>query len=343
MFNIHPSEAVQQRLAALAGSNLMLFALLFGSSTARPDGTSRSQDQATGQSEHLTQGIDPETLFARDKLVAWCIVPFDGKKRGPAKRAEMLEGLGLRRVAYDWRAEHVPFFEQEILEYAQRELEYFAFWGVHEVAFQLFEKHGLHPQIWSTLISPDAATQEERVRAAVDQILPLVERTRRMGCRLGLYNHGGWAGEPSNLVAVCAALRELQGAEHVGIVYNLHHAHGHIDDFDEALALMKPYLLCLNLNGMTTGGDQRGRKILPLGAGEHDVSLLRSIYASGYEGPFGIIGHTQDDVELRLRDNLDGLAWMLPQLRGAAPGVRPVPRTWSPDPPADEDRRLGPD
>ena len=27
-------------------------------------------------------------LWARDNLVAWCIVPFDAKKRGPAERAE---------------------------------------------------------------------------------------------------------------------------------------------------------------------------------------------------------------------------------------------------------------
>ena len=45
--------------------------------------------------------------FAKDKLVAWCIVPFDAKQRGPAERAAMLKRLGLKRVAYDWRAKHV--------------------------------------------------------------------------------------------------------------------------------------------------------------------------------------------------------------------------------------------
>ena len=52
-----------------------------------------------------------------------------------------------------------------------------------------------------------------------------------MKCKLGLYNHGGWGGEPENLVAVCKVLREQHKADHVGIVYNLHHGHGHIDDF----------------------------------------------------------------------------------------------------------------
>ena len=34
------------------------------------------------------------TIFARTNLVAWCIVPFDAKKRGPEERAEMLSRLG---------------------------------------------------------------------------------------------------------------------------------------------------------------------------------------------------------------------------------------------------------
>ena len=42
------------------------------------------------------------------------------------------------------------------------------------------------------------------------------------------------------------------------------------------------------------------------------------------------MGHTQDDAEARLRDNLDGLDWLLPQLDGKAPGPRPTPRTTVP-------------
>ena len=46
-------------------------------------------------------------LFRKENLVAWCIVPFDKNKRGPVERAEMLKDLGIKKVAYDWRAEHV--------------------------------------------------------------------------------------------------------------------------------------------------------------------------------------------------------------------------------------------
>lgn len=273
---------------------------------------------------------DPPANLQRDRLVAWCIVPFDAQQRGPEQRAEMLVRLGLRRVAYDWRPQHVPTFEDEIRAYQQHGIEYFAFWGVHDDAFRLFEQHGLRPQIWQTLGSPEGESDEARVVAAAQQLLPLVERTARMGCRLGLYNHGGWGGEPANLVAVCERLRREHHAPHVGIVYNLHHGHAHIDDFAAALRLMQPCLLCLNLNGMTTDGERRGLKILPVGAGEQDLQLLRTIRDSGYDGPIGLIGHTQDDVELRLQDNLDGLDWLLPQLDGAPAGPPPQWRTHRP-------------
>lgn len=264
-------------------------------------------------------------IFDRKNLVAWCNVPFDGKNRGPAERAELVKNLGFSRVAYDWRGNHVPTFEEEIVQYKKHGIEYFAFWATHEKAFELFIKHDLHPQIWQIAPSPGGATNEERVTAAVKQLLPLVEQTAKMKCNLGLYNHGGWSGEPANMVAMCKMLREKHQADHVGIVYNLHHGHGHIPDFEASLAAMKPYLLCLNLNGMTT--EDKGPKILQLGAGEHDVKLLKTIRDSGYTGPIGLIGHTGDDVELRLRDNLDGLDWILPQLDGKAPGDRPKYRT----------------
>src|SRR6185295_9530942 len=55
-----------------------------------------------------------EGLFARTNLVAWCIVPFDAKKRGPEERGQMLEQLGIKKLAYDWRAEHIPTFDAEV-------------------------------------------------------------------------------------------------------------------------------------------------------------------------------------------------------------------------------------
>ena len=269
----------------------------------------------------------PADIFARSNLVAWCIVPFDAKKRSPAERAEMVAKLGFPRVAYDWRQEHVAEFETEILEYKRRGLDYFAFWAMHEEAFKLFAKHSLQPQIWMTVPSPAGATPTERVEKAAAQLLPSIERARKAGCQFGLYNHGGWGGEPESMVAICELLRTKHGATNVGIIYNLHHGHDHVERFAKVLGEMKPHLLCLNLNGMTHDGEKRGQKILPLGSGELDLALLKLIRDSGYRGPIGIIGHTNDDVEQRLRDNLDGLDWLLPQLDGKPAGPKPQYRT----------------
>jgi hypothetical protein len=277
----------------------------------------------------VSQAKPPENMTDAN-LSAWCIVPFDSRERTPSERAEMLKRLGLRRVAYDWREKHVPLFEEEILEYQKQGLEYFAFWGTHEKAFELFQKYNLHPQIWQMLSPVAGSSQADRIHDAIRQLRPLVERTKKMNCKLGLYNHGGWGGEPQNMVAVCQHLREQHNATHVGIVYNMHHGHDHIDQFADHFALMKPYLLCLNLNGMNRHGDQRHQKILPIGSGECDLKLLKVIQESGYSGPVGIIGHTQDDVEHRLQDNLDGLHWLLPQLEGKPAGPKPKFRTLAP-------------
>jgi beta-1,2-mannobiose phosphorylase / 1,2-beta-oligomannan phosphorylase len=241
-----------------------------------------------------------------ENLVAWCIVPFDIRRRGPAERAEMVRRLGLRRVAYDWREEHVATFEEEILEYQKRDIEFFAFWSWHDALEPLLAQYDIRPQIWQIMPNPDLENQEERVRAAAEAMLPLVEKTRRLGLKLGLYNHGGWGGEPENLVAVCEYLRREHDAGHVGIAYNFHHAHDRIADFESALPLMVPYLLCLNLNGMN---DNAQPKILAVGQGRHDLEMLQTVLASGYKGPIGIIGHQETrDVEECLRENLEGLA-----------------------------------
>ncbi len=260
---------------------------------------------------------DATALFDRSKLVAWCIVPFDAKKRGPAARAEMLERLGLRRVAYDWRQEHVATFEQEIEQYKKHDLEFFAFWSWHEAIEPLIVKHGIRPQIWVTVPSPDERTQAEKVSAAAKSMLPIVETTRRLGLKLGLYNHGGWGGEPRNLVAVCEYLREHHQGDHVGIVYNFHHAHDHVADFQQVLERMKPYLLCLNLNGMASPESVQGltNKILPIGDGTHEAEMIREIVRQGYAGPIGILDHRNDvDAEISLAANLEGLARLVSEI-----------------------------
>jgi putative heme-binding domain-containing protein len=273
-------------------------------------------------------------------------VPFDSEKRTPEERAAMLQRLGFKHFAYDWRAEHIPTFDAEIEALERHGISLDAFWVApgelnreSRLILDLLKRHGKKTQLWVLLdFGPDPATgaeQERRIQAVAAKIRPLADEAAKIGCSLALYNHGGWFGEPENQIAIIERLKE-QGIGNVGLVYNLHHGHDHLGRFAELLVKMKPYLLAVNLNGMDAGGDRHGRKILPLGQGALDLELLRVIRDSGYHGPIGILGHTQDDAEARLRDNLDGLDWLIPQLEGKAPGPQPKPRTPVPPRPADK-------
>ncbi len=295
---------------------------------------SRAQDHGHGKAPRADR---VQKLLGRDNLIAWCIVPFDSKKREPEPRAAMLETLGFKHFAYDWRAEHVPTFDAEIASLRKHHVGLDAFWCPGELnrdsqaILDALKRNGVKTQLWVLLGSgdvkvADAADQERRVADAVRRLKPLAGDAGKIGCSLALYNHGGWFGEPENQIEIVERLK-AQGIKNVGIVYNLHHGHDHLDRFPALLRKMKPYLVALNLNGMDTKGDRVGRKILPLGQGEHDLALLRIILDSGYDGPIGILGHTQDDAEERLKDNLDGLDWLVPQLEGKPAGAPPKPRT----------------
>ena len=64
--------------------------------------------------KHPVVSAKPGKVFSKNNLVAWCIVPFDSKRRGPEERAQMLSRLGFTKFAYDYRAEHIPTFDAEI-------------------------------------------------------------------------------------------------------------------------------------------------------------------------------------------------------------------------------------
>lgn len=231
----------------------------------------------------------------------------------------MLVKLGLKRCAYDWRQEHVATFEEEINQYKKNGIDYFAFWGGHTGAYKLFRKHDLKPQIWRTLTNPKEGTQNEKITAAAKSMLALAEETKAQGLKLGLYNHGGWGGEPDNMVAVCKALHAM-GHKHVGIVYNFHHAHHDLDNFEKKFAAMKPYLLCVNLNGMQNPDEKKTaqafQKIRPIGSGTLEKGMIGMVINSAYSGPIGILGHVANaDVEVILKGNLEGLQKILSELK----------------------------
>ncbi len=281
---------------------------------------------------HAAEG---DALFAKDNLVAWCIVPFDGKKRGPEERAAMLEKLGIHKFVYDYRAEHIPTFDAEVEALKRHNIELVGWWfpttinAEAKLILEVIKRHNLTKcDLWVMGGGAPTKTPEEqtqRVETEAARLKPIAQEAAKLGVRVGLYNHGAWFGEPENQIQIIERLKK-DGIANVGIVYNLHHGHEHMARFAQLLQAMKPYLLCVNVNGMAKDGGKT--KIMPVGAGDDDLKWLKTIRDSGYSGPIGILNHTDEDAEARLQDNLDGLAWLKNQLDGTPAAPRPLWRSF---------------
>jgi len=261
-------------------------------------------------------------IFSRTNLVAWCIVPFDAAKRGPAERAAMLGRLGLRAVAYDYRDEHIPSFDEEIVALRENDIDLSAWWcggvdprdplgGSVGLALETLRRNQASSDLWVDMREQafDGLSQPEKLALAAQAVDAIASEAGKLNSSVGLYNHGGWYGEPENQMAIL----DKSAADNVGLVYNFHHGHEQLDRLGVLFPLMAPHLLCVNLNGMTPGG----AKIVPLGSGARDREMIELVRASGYEGPIGILDHRNElDAEDSLRENLEGLASLVSAIPG---------------------------
>lgn len=266
-----------------------------------------AQDQPT----QFSQG----DLFNHDNLLAWCIVAYDDLERNPAERMEMLHELGLSRYAYDWRKKHLDQFAEEIQAASDANVDIAAVWIWIDDSSSPEKLSEDNQRILNTMAEQDLRTQlwvgfngnffndmnsRTSLQAAEGIIAKLAEEAGPQATKIGLYNHGGWLGNPDNQIKV---IKSLQNPK-LGIVYNFHHAHHQIENLPDLLDKMSPYLLAVNLNGMNAGGP----KLLPIGQGKEEANMIRQLQASGYDGPIGILGHVEDkDVKLVLERNMDGL------------------------------------
>ncbi|RDC62710.1 apurinic/apyrimidinic endonuclease family protein [Adhaeribacter pallidiroseus] len=257
-------------------------------------------------------------LFGKQNLVAWCIVPYDSLKRTPAQRAQMLQELGIKKFAYDWRDEHLPTMAQEIttMQKAGIALKSVWFWvngGQDQILdktnvfiLETLKKQQVKTELWLSFNESFFAglTDDEKFKKAVASVGSIQKRAQAIGCTVMLYNHGSWFGEPENQIKIIKAI----GDKKIGMVYNFHHAHEQVKNFPQLLQHMKPYLTTVNINGMRTGGP----KILPLGQGDLELQMLQDLKNAGYRGSLGIIGHTEhEDVKQVLEGNLHGLQQLL--------------------------------
>jgi hypothetical protein len=213
-----------------------------------------------------------KSVFAKDNLTAWCIVPFDAKHRSPEARASMLDRLGFKTLAYDWRDEHIPEFDDEIVQLKKHGIAITAFWwggGLplskediitsERIQMQLdfFKRNNLHPEVWITCSDHDlkSKSDEGKFNELAARVDIFAQALKDIGCRLGLYNHG----------------------------------HEHLERMPAAFEEMLPYLFCVNLNGMNKNG--------PIGIighiAEEDVEVVLERNLEGLEKLLVEIGDTE--------------------------------------------------
>ena len=271
--------------------------------------TCKSISQETRQNNDM--------LFAKNNLLAWCIVPYDVKKRNSEERAIMLKELGIRSLAYDMRDADLPNMETEFITLRKHNINLKAIWfwinggpdsllnTANEAILKTLAKTQSRTELWVCFADQffQGLNDEEKTQKAVKAIQVI----HQIGCTIALYNHKDWFGEPANQVKII----EASGLGDVHIVYNFHHGHLQVDEFDNILKVSRPYLSTVNLNGM------KGTKfnILTLGEGDLELKMMQKLKASGFNGSIGIIGHTEnEDVKQVLQRNLAGLKKLLGEM-----------------------------
>ncbi|HEY3897000.1 MAG TPA: hypothetical protein VGM54_00200 [Chthoniobacter sp.] len=278
---------------------------------------------------------EDHSIFARSNIAAWCIVPYDAKHRGPEERAQMLQDLGLTKLAYDWRTQHIPTFDAEVEAMKHHGIEITAWWypSPNQAILDVIKRHDIHPQLWVCgRGAKDAfpSTGEQRIEDEANRIRPIAVAAAALGCKVGLYNHREpWFEDQDNQIALIERLKR-EGLMNVGIVFNFHHWHGVLADFPALFKRMQPYLLAVNLNGMRADTTSYGG-VRFVGTGDSELTMMRTVEESGWRGPVGIINEHNDlDAAEALTRNLAGIEWVQKELHQPGSGG---PKPTEPAPP----------
>jgi hypothetical protein len=111
----------------------------------------------SGTAGQTAQTTSSGSLWRHDNLIAWTVVPFDAKMRSPEERARMLQRLGFKYFAYDWRDKDIPTFDKEIDEIQRHGIELLAWWYPFnaqdpqaKATLEVFKRHHVHPQLWTS-------------------------------------------------------------------------------------------------------------------------------------------------------------------------------------------------
>lgn len=264
-------------------------------------------------------GIYP---FDKSNLIPWSIVAFDVLERSPQERVAMIESLGYKQYAFGGRTRHIAKLEDEIQWASQEDIAIVSAWMyIHPTKDQPSNLKPDNQKVLTVLANTQSElqiwvgfhpeyvtglTEKEALQKAISMVNYLCEEAKKVNCKIALYNHGGWFGSLRNQLDIIYALPD----QDIGIIYNFHHAHDRIDEFYELFTVALPYVWCVNLNGMR----KNGPKILTIGAGDLERDMIQFVLDSGYQGPYGLLGHVKGgDPKEILTKNFNGLQGLFPK------------------------------
>ena len=251
-----------------------------------------------------------------EELSPWCIIGFDSLDRSPYQRINMLKEMGFKKYGYNKGKGDFSLMKEEFKLAKENDIEITSiflwlnakrdsigkFSAINEELLGNLEELEYKPTIWVSFSNNffEDLNQEESIELSVKMIQFVKLKADQLGCKLALYNHHGWFGNPNNQVKILEKLNQ----ESITLVYNFHHAQEYVDEFPEIAKKIKPYLSFVNLNGVKKDGPQ----ILTIGEGDYEVEMIKHLMNEGYNGPWGILGHIKtEDVQKVLKRNVDGV------------------------------------
>jgi len=257
-----------------------------------------------------------KSLIQVDEVSPWCILGFDSLDRTPKQRIAMLKEMGFTRYGYNRGKGNFEEMKKEFDLAGENNIEIVSvfLWlnadrdsigklsPSNQLLLSNLELVEQKPTIWVSFSNNffEDLNQEESIELSIELIQFIKLKADKLGCKLALYNHRGWFGNPHNQVNILDKL----GDDSITMVYNFHHAHEYIDEFPEIAHKIAPHLSFVNLNGVK----KEGPEILPIGKGDHEFEMIEHLNKEGFDGPWGILGHIKtEDVQEVLIRNIDGL------------------------------------
>lgn len=257
-----------------------------------------------------------ESPFRVDEVSPWCILGFDSLDRTPEQRIDMLKEMGFTKYGYNKGKGDLTTMKAEFNLAKENDIEIMSIFlwlnadrdSIGSLSSSNQELLGnltevtYKPTIWVSFSHNffEELDQEQSIELSIKMIEFIQVKATEVGCKLALYNHHGWFGNPHNQVEILERLNQ----DSITMVYNFHHAQEYVNEFPEIAKKITPYLSYVNLNGVKKEGPQ----ILPIGSGDHEFEMVKQLQDEGFDGPWGILGHIKtEDVQKVLERNIDGL------------------------------------